>query len=222
MPFGFNRRFRVHKVGILLVVPLLAACAGPVAMVEVQPSVVAGNSLAEVSGRLRLAGNPGTTQSVLERLAGDHSEAVRIQVAANPNTPAAALERLAKDRSNDVRTAVYENPQSSAAIRTIVLGQAYGVSESIVEGLPVVYTVKLIRFRPDTAMLLSRALARLSGTRSFKTIAVRESSRVYSLETIDDPDLIEDRIYQVLKVQGINSDDIRLEFSDTIMLVEKF
>jgi hypothetical protein len=71
-------------------------------------------------------------------------------------------------------------------------------------------------------MLLSRALARLSGTRSFKTIAVRESGRVYSLQTIDDPDLIEDRIYQVLKVQGINSDDIRFEFSDTIMLVEKF
>ena len=71
-------------------------------------------------------------------------------------------------------------------------------------------------------MLLSRALAGLSGTRSFKTIAVRESSRVYSLQTIDDPDLIEDRIYQVLKAQGIDSSNIRLEFSDTTMLVEKF
>ena len=64
--------------------------------------------------------------------------------------------------------------------------------------------------------------AGLSGTRSFKTIAVRESSRVYSLETIDDPDLIEDRIYEVLKVQGIDSANIRLEFSDTTMLVENF
>ena len=128
MPFGFNRRFRIHKVGMLSVVPLLAACAVPVATVEVEPSVVAGNTLAEASGHLRLAGNSGTTQSVLEHLAGDHSEAVRIQVAANPNTPAAALERLAKDRSKDVRIAVYENPQSSAVIRTIALGQAYGGS----------------------------------------------------------------------------------------------
>ena len=222
MPFGFDRRFRVHKVGMLAIVPLLAACAVPVATVEVEPSVVAGNTLGEVSERLRLAGNSGTTQSVLEHLAGDHSEAVRIQVAANPNTPAAALERLAKDRSKDVRIAVYENPQSSAVIRTIVLGRGYGGSESMVEGLPVVYTVKFIRFRPDTAMSLSRALAGLSGTRSFKTIAIRESSRVYSLETIDPVDLIEDRIYEVLKVQGIDSANIRLEFSDTTMLVENF
>ena len=222
MSFEFDRALGVPGFGVLANIWLLAGCAGSIAVVEVPFAVSVGTSATEANERLRVARNPDTAQSVLERLAGDQSEAVRIQVAANPNTPASALEQLAEDRSNDVRIAVSKNPGASAAIRAIALNQTYDGSISTGDGLPVVYTVKLIRFKPKTAILLSRALARLNGTKSFKTIAIRESDRVYLLETVDDPDRIEDRIYQVLEVEGVNSDSVRLEFADTTMLVENF
>ena len=117
MSFGFDRALGVFGCGMLAIIWLLAGCAGSTAVVEVPLAVFAGTSAAEANERLRLARNPDTAQSVLERLAGDQSEAVRIQVAANPNTPASALEQLAEDRSNDVRIAVSKNHGASAAIR---------------------------------------------------------------------------------------------------------
>ena len=88
--------------------------------------------------------------------------------------------------------------------------------------LYLVYKVQLIRFKPDAADRLSRAFAQLDGTKTFQTVAIRESDRVYSLETRDDPGRIEERIYQVLAFEGIDLNHVRFEFSDTMILIENF
>jgi two-component system, chemotaxis family, response regulator Rcp1 len=66
--------------------------------------------------RYVMAGNPHTSPSVLDRLAGDARRSIRACVAENPHTPAEALLRLAKDSDPLVRAAVAENANLPANI----------------------------------------------------------------------------------------------------------
>ena len=52
--------------------------------------------------------NENTPVSVLEKLAGDENEDVRLYVASNLNTPVSVLEKLADDEDESVREAAKE------------------------------------------------------------------------------------------------------------------
>jgi hypothetical protein len=52
----------------------------------------------ETTKPTRPAENPSTPETVLEALAKDDDENVRIDIADNPSTPASVLEALAKDK----------------------------------------------------------------------------------------------------------------------------
>jgi chemotaxis family two-component system response regulator Rcp1 len=66
--------------------------------------------------RYVIAGNPHTSQPVLERLAKEKSGTIRMRVAENPNSPSAVLRTLAQDSDPEVRMAVAENPKAPAEI----------------------------------------------------------------------------------------------------------
>jgi hypothetical protein len=66
--------------------------------------------------RAYLASNPQTPLSIIEKLAKDNNEQVRVGIAQNPNTPASILERLAKETSFDIRQAIAQNPNTPAKL----------------------------------------------------------------------------------------------------------
>lgn len=61
--------------------------------------------------RARVAENPNAPQAVLKKLAGDKDPEVRMGVAENPKAPTELVEKLAKDESDDVRLGIASNPQ---------------------------------------------------------------------------------------------------------------
>jgi len=62
------------------------------------------------------AGNPGCSPEMLEALAKDRVDRIRLRVAENPATPIDILELLATDKNVDVRIAVGTNPSTPAHI----------------------------------------------------------------------------------------------------------
>ncbi len=63
-----------------------------------------------------VASNPGTASQILEKLAIDNDEKIRLKVAGNPNAPAKVLEQLAQDNNVEFRTKVAQNPKTPARI----------------------------------------------------------------------------------------------------------
>jgi two-component system, chemotaxis family, response regulator Rcp1 len=64
--------------------------------------------------RYVIAGNPHTSEAILERLAKEDSATIRMRVAENPNAPLSLLKRLAQDEDPEVRIGVAENPSAPA------------------------------------------------------------------------------------------------------------
>jgi two-component system response regulator len=62
--------------------------------------------------RLVLAGNPHTSQQVLQKLSIDSDPRIRARVAENPHTPSSVLLALSRDENPEVRLSVTENPQA--------------------------------------------------------------------------------------------------------------
>lgn len=62
--------------------------------------------------RYVMAGNPHTSEMVLEKLAQEANATIRARVAENPNAPSAVLKKLASDADPEVRMAVVENPKA--------------------------------------------------------------------------------------------------------------
>jgi hypothetical protein len=63
------------------------------------------------------AGNPNCSPELLEALARDKVDRIRLRVAENPGTPIDILELLAADQNVDVRIAVGTNPSTPLHIR---------------------------------------------------------------------------------------------------------
>jgi hypothetical protein len=63
-----------------------------------------------------VASNPGTAGQILEKLAIDNDEKIRLKVAGNPNAPAKVLEQLAQDNNVEFRTKVAQNPKTPVRI----------------------------------------------------------------------------------------------------------
>jgi hypothetical protein len=70
--------------------------------------------------RIEVANNPSTPARVLEALAKDKERSVREFVATNPRTPLRALEVLAKDKDEWVRDCVAENPSTPESLSASV------------------------------------------------------------------------------------------------------
>jgi two-component system, chemotaxis family, response regulator Rcp1 len=66
--------------------------------------------------RLVLAGNPHTSQMVLQKLSIEDDPRIRSRVAENPNTPASVLLALSRDENADVRLSVSENPNTPGSV----------------------------------------------------------------------------------------------------------
>lgn len=66
--------------------------------------------------RLVLAGNPHTSQMVLQKLSIEDDHRIRTRVAENPNTPATVLLALSRDENADVRLGVSENPNTPMSV----------------------------------------------------------------------------------------------------------
>jgi two-component system, chemotaxis family, response regulator Rcp1 len=66
--------------------------------------------------RLVLAGNPHTSQMVLQKLSIEDDHRIRARVAENPNTPASVLLALSRDENADVRLGVSENPNTPGSV----------------------------------------------------------------------------------------------------------
>lgn len=66
--------------------------------------------------RYVLAGNPHTSDTVLERLAQEENATIRMRVAENPQAPPSLLKQLAQDPEPEVRLGVAENPNASSEL----------------------------------------------------------------------------------------------------------
>jgi hypothetical protein len=66
--------------------------------------------------RLVLAGNPHTSQQVLQKLSIEDDHRIRARVAENLNTPASVLLALSRDEHADVRLGVSENQNTPASV----------------------------------------------------------------------------------------------------------
>jgi cell division septation protein DedD len=66
--------------------------------------------------RRKVASNPHTPVSVLEKLATDSDYNIRSNVASNPHTLVTLLEKLATDSDNSVRCNVASNPNTSVSV----------------------------------------------------------------------------------------------------------
>lgn len=62
--------------------------------------------------RYVIAGNPHTSEAILERLAKEPSATIRMRVAENPKAPLSLLKKLSQDPDPEVRLGVAENPSA--------------------------------------------------------------------------------------------------------------
>ena len=86
--------------------------------------------------------------------------------------------------------------------------------------IAVTYNLTLIRFKAPTAIKLKKYLESRKQVSSIKSIAVRESERVYAFESGADIGQIEEYLYEGLMAVGVDIDQIRIEMSQEEILVE--
>ena len=86
--------------------------------------------------------------------------------------------------------------------------------------LAVTYNLTLIRFKAPTAIKLKKYLESRKQVSSIKSLAVRESERVYAFESGADIGQIEEYLYEGLMAVGVDIDQIRIEMSQEEILVE--
>jgi len=114
---------------------------------------------ADENVRMEVAGNPATLVEALCRLAGNANVSVRMEVAGNPATPAEALSRLAGDAKTDVRRKAARNAATPVEALCRLAENAEEDVRMAVAGNATTPAEALSRLAGDAGKFVRRAVA---------------------------------------------------------------